>query len=41
MISKTKQPSAREVFVAPRSNKSPLPEVKPLHKKKHWLTKAE
>ena len=24
-----------------RSNKSPLPEVKLLHKKKHWLTKAK
>jgi len=24
-----------------RSNKSPLPEVKPLYKKEHWLTKAK
>src|SRR5436853_289471 len=39
MISKTDRAPGHEPLM--RSNKSPLAEVKLLHKKEHWLTKAK
>src|SRR5712664_4003622 len=39
MISKTDRAPGHEPLM--RSNKSPLSEVKLLHKKEHWLTKAK